>query len=212
MLSHLSIIFRRTRFPYQLCRFEAEEITGLRADDIIGKDCHTAFSDSERLLSLCDLQAHLAAGHTVIDYHVTIPQPSNPDQKIHALVTAIPIPDQNGKLIGAVVALHQITYPCLIYPLVLDSIGDGVFTVDHNSRITSFNRAAEQITGWSSREVVGKACGEIFHSGICGPPCLKELDDPHKYLNNQPNFLNGKSGQSIPVSISCAPLNDPSLR
>ena len=31
--------------------------------------------------------------------------------------------------------------------VILDSIADGVFTVDRDWRITSFNRAAEEITG-----------------------------------------------------------------
>lgn len=31
--------------------------------------------------------------------------------------------------------------------VILDSITEGVFTVDSNWRITSFNRAAEEITG-----------------------------------------------------------------
>ncbi|MDD3620412.1 MAG: PAS domain-containing protein, partial [Desulfobulbaceae bacterium] len=30
--------------------------------------------------------------------------------------------------------------------IILESISDGVFTVDHEWRITSFNRAAEEIT------------------------------------------------------------------
>jgi len=188
---------------------EAEEITGLKSEDVIGKDCRSAFGDNERLQSLLDLRPHLAAGHTLLDYHIAIPNASNPEDSVHLLVTAIPIPDQDGRLTGAVIALHQVTYPCLIYPLVLDNIGDGVFTVDHNSRITSFNRAAERITGWSSRDVVGRHWGEFFHEGACGPPCLTKLDDPHKHLTNQPTFLIGKEGESIPISISCVPLNDP---
>ncbi len=33
--------------------------------------------------------------------------------------------------------------------IILESISDGVFTIDHNWIITSFNRAAEDITGVS---------------------------------------------------------------
>ena len=37
--------------------------------------------------------------------------------------------------------------------VILDSIAEGVFTVDDEWKITSFNRAAEIITGFSRREV-----------------------------------------------------------
>ena len=40
--------------------------------------------------------------------------------------------------------------------MTLDSITDGVFTVDLNWRITSFNRAAEKITGISQEEALGQ--------------------------------------------------------
>ncbi|MDH7480006.1 MAG: PAS domain-containing protein, partial [Syntrophomonadaceae bacterium] len=38
---------------------------------------------------------------------------------------------------------------------ILDSVADGIFTVDRNWKITSFNRAAEKITGISRMEAIG---------------------------------------------------------
>ena len=40
---------------------------------------------------------------------------------------------------------------------ILDSVGEGVFTVDKNFRITFFNRAAEKITGYKKEELLGKS-------------------------------------------------------
>ena len=42
--------------------------------------------------------------------------------------------------------------------IILDSVADGVFTVDRDWRITTFNRAAEQITGIPRDEAVGRPC------------------------------------------------------
>jgi PAS domain-containing protein len=39
---------------------------------------------------------------------------------------------------------------------ILESISDGVFTVDMDWRISSFNRAAEEITGVARREAIGR--------------------------------------------------------
>ena len=49
---------------------------------------------------------------------------------------------------------------------ILSSIADGVFTVDPEWRITSFNKAAERITGISSDIAIGKRCSEVFHADI----------------------------------------------
>jgi len=55
---------------------------------------------------------------------------------------------------------------------VLDFIEEGVVVHDPDRRIFLFNRAAEQITGWSRAEVVGHDCREVFGpDGICGSRC-----------------------------------------
>ncbi len=53
---------------------------------------------------------------------------------------------------------------------ILDSIGEGVFTVDKNFRINYFNNAAEKITGYKREEVINKICKKIFKSHNC---CIK---------------------------------------
>ena len=47
--------------------------------------------------------------------------------------------------------------------IILDSIADGVFTVDSDWKITSFNRAAEKITGITKEEAIGRYCWEVFN-------------------------------------------------
>lgn len=48
---------------------------------------------------------------------------------------------------------------------------DGVFTVDRNLVLTSFNRAAERITGFSASEALGRRCYEIFRTEVCHRQC-----------------------------------------
>jgi PAS domain-containing protein len=54
---------------------------------------------------------------------------------------------------------------------ILESISEGVFTVDDQWRITSFNRAAEIITGVLRKEAIGKHCFEVFRSNMCESDC-----------------------------------------
>ena len=48
--------------------------------------------------------------------------------------------------------------------IIFDNIPDGIFTVDQEGRITSFNRAAEQITGWTRKEVIGTLCARVLRA------------------------------------------------
>jgi len=54
---------------------------------------------------------------------------------------------------------------------ILDSINEGVFTVDLDWHIISFNRAAERITGIKRQEAYGRSCHEVFHTNICETAC-----------------------------------------
>jgi sigma-54 dependent transcriptional regulator, acetoin dehydrogenase operon transcriptional activator AcoR len=55
---------------------------------------------------------------------------------------------------------------------IVDALVDGAVAHDEERRIFLFNRAAEQITGRSRDDVVGRDCHEVFGGeGICGGEC-----------------------------------------
>jgi len=43
--------------------------------------------------------------------------------------------------------------------------GDGAFAMGPDGRVAVWNRAAERILGWSAKEVLGRACCEVFDGG-----------------------------------------------
>ena len=93
--------------------------------------------------------------------------------------------------------------------IILDSIADGVFTVDLDWRITSFNRAAELITGISQEEALGRHCWEVFRANICEKQCaLRQTIETGKRIVNQSIYIVASDGNRIPVSISTAILKD----
>ena len=99
--------------------------------------------------------------------------------------------------------------PKKLFHVVLNSIADGVFTIDHESRITYMNKAAEQITGFSSKEAIGHFCFDIFRADICQTQCaLKKTLQTKKEIINLPATIIKKGGQKIPISISTAVLRD----
>jgi len=93
--------------------------------------------------------------------------------------------------------------------IILDSIADGVFTVNKEFNITSFNRAAEKITGMNSQEAIGRKCFNVFHANICQTACaLKEtITTGKEFIDVHVNILN-LEGNIIPISISTAPLRN----
>jgi PAS domain S-box-containing protein len=93
--------------------------------------------------------------------------------------------------------------------IILDSIADGVFTVDSQRKITSFNRAAEEITGIKKEEAFGRHCWEVFRASICEKRCsLQETMQTGRPIVNQSIFIVNATGERLPVSISTAILKD----
>jgi PAS domain S-box-containing protein len=93
--------------------------------------------------------------------------------------------------------------------VILDSIADGVFTVDGDFVITSFNRAAEEITGVSRKEALGKPCCEVFKADICEADCaLKHTTKTGSPVINRSISILRADGSRIPISISTALLKD----
>jgi PAS domain S-box-containing protein len=93
--------------------------------------------------------------------------------------------------------------------IILDSISDGVFTVDSEWRITSFNRAAEHITGVAREEAIGQRCCEVFRASICEGQCaLRSTLETGKPVINKAVYIVHADGETIPISISTAILKD----
>lgn len=92
---------------------------------------------------------------------------------------------------------------------ILESISDGVFTVDLKWRITSFNRAAEEITGIMRQEAIGNLCSDVFRSSMCKAECaLRRTLKSGKPIICQSKDIIGADGTRFPVSVSTAVLKD----
>ena len=92
---------------------------------------------------------------------------------------------------------------------ILDSINEGVFTVDLNWKILDFNRAAEIITGVARDKAIGRYCYDIFRANICENACAlkRTLADGKPVVNVTTQIVNC-AGEKIPIRISAALLKD----
>ena len=92
---------------------------------------------------------------------------------------------------------------------IMDSLADGVFTVDLDWNITFFNRSASSITGVPRVEALGRKCWEVFRSSICDGACaLKAALEAGESRSNRSLFFLKPDGSKVPISISAAPLRD----
>lgn len=92
---------------------------------------------------------------------------------------------------------------------ILDSITEGVFTVDRDWRITAFNRAAEEITGISRERAIGKPCKDILRASICEGQCALgwTLETGNPIVNRSVTIVDDQ-GRRKPISITTALLKD----
>lgn len=90
---------------------------------------------------------------------------------------------------------------------ILDSIGEGVFTVDKNFRITFFNHAAEQITGFKREEMVGKFCKSVCNSGNCMEACpIAHVLQTDKKIYGRDSTMNHRNGSILDVKLNASVL------
>ena len=98
--------------------------------------------------------------------------------------------------------------------VTLDSIGDAVLSSDLGGRITYLNPVAEQLTGWSRDDAIGRPLAEVFHTidGDTGNP----IRDPSAMALQQNravglmanSVLVRRDGSELVIEDSAAPIHD----
>ncbi|MBN2311208.1 MAG: sigma 54-interacting transcriptional regulator [Candidatus Hydrogenedentes bacterium] len=93
--------------------------------------------------------------------------------------------------------------------LILDSMSEGALSVDENWRITTFNRAAERITGVARADAVGRRCCDVLRSTICEGECAlrRAIETGQPVVNRAIRIVNAE-GRLVPVCLSAAILRD----
>ena len=92
---------------------------------------------------------------------------------------------------------------------IIDSIADGLFTVDADWNITYFNESAQRITGVASEEAVGRKCWDVFRSSLCDGHCaVDQCIRKSGRIINKSIFIIRNDGTKLPVSISASALTN----
>jgi PAS domain S-box-containing protein len=90
---------------------------------------------------------------------------------------------------------------------ILNSLGEGVFTVNKDFKINFFNKAAEKITGYKKSEVLGKFCKHVFRSEFCFHDCpIANVLKNKKNLYDRESKIYNFEGIDIPIKLNAAVL------
>jgi|GEM_PF-1299161 len=99
---------------------------------------------------------------------------------------------------------------------VINTITDGVYTMDTDMRIVSWNHKAEAIIGFTAREVIGRKGCEVLKlvDGSGSPLCIPEkspaelVRETGKPVSVEEVFVLSKDGRRVTLAASTAPLFD----
>lgn len=102
-----------------------------------------------------------------------------------------------------------------IFKSVLESLPVGVYLVDRQRRILSWNSGAAKLAGYLSQEVIGRCCAEgllmhcdSHHKILCGDACPLQETMLDGHPREADVYLLHKDGQRIPVHVQALPLRD----
>ncbi|OGU34838.1 MAG: sigma-54-dependent Fis family transcriptional regulator [Ignavibacteria bacterium GWB2_35_6b] len=92
---------------------------------------------------------------------------------------------------------------------ILDSIAEGLFTIDKEFRINFINSAAEKITGFKKEEVIGQLCRKVFRCEVNEIECpIAKVLESDKNIFELKSKIKGKNNSEIPIKLNAAVLKN----
>lgn len=178
----------------------AELLTGIPRSKAIGHPCHKIFRTAV-CFNACPIREAMDKKE-IVSREIIIHDSKG--ELVPAWVTASVLYSQDGTPIGGVESIRNLRR---IYSII-DSVADGLFTVDKEMRVTHFNKAAEEITGLSHEEAMGKSCAEVFRANCCHGNCpLSEAMITHQSIQRDVEILD-RNGRGKLLSVQAATLFD----
>jgi PAS domain S-box-containing protein len=204
----------------------AKSLIGPQSEIIEGTPCNKILNTD-----LCSKGCPLDSSNNNIScsqasYFMNIHLHKNDNTSIPLCLNVAPLNDSEGNIIGiienfrpmseAIKVIESLEKSNIILAQeksridsIVNSLADGVFTVDRELRITSFNKGMEKLTGMKESDVIGRSCREILHADNCAGDCPFSYTLKNGYgLANVMERIEGGNGNVFPVLISTAFLKD----
>ncbi|MCP3899864.1 MAG: PAS domain-containing protein, partial [Desulfobacteraceae bacterium] len=191
----------------------AQTITGLKESEVIGKDCRAIFSDIH-CHARCPFHEPGSEKHENYSIEIT-------DQKDNKhLITRLsaPLYGSENRMTGCIIILqdhaaladliNRVNYKERDLKTILDNLDIGIFTVNRGGFITFFNTAAEVISGFNRRQVLGRPCSTIFvDEKSSEAELLKESMTLGESRSNNECQIMTPQGEVVPIRADYIPLH-----
>ncbi len=133
--------------------------------------------------------------------------------------SCIPLYNEEDMVTGTVSTLERrsdkalsqaLNFLGLSHDEIMDQFPEGVFLVNTRWQLSYFNHTAQEITGYSRDEAMGKFCWDIFRSELCHKKCpLRISMSTGQALRDQEVEILTKAGEKKLILVNTAQIKKP---
>jgi two-component system, sensor histidine kinase and response regulator len=185
-----------------------EQTAGLKEAELIGRHCYEIVHGTSSPPAFCPHSKLLADGQSHKE------EVTEPRLGVTLDVSATPLRDDAGRIIGSVHIAHDITERMrteaalqeseAYLRTVLDSLQTGVLIIDAETHIiTDANPTAQRMIGAKREDIIGRSC-QGFICDMAPGQCL--ITDLGQTLENVEGELLTAAGKSFPVIKTTIPI------
>lgn len=190
-------------------------LMGLPAEEVVGKTVEDLVPlEHAKLHILRDAELFATGSAQVYECDLLVPSGETMNLQFHKA----PFHRSDGAVAGEVCVIQDLTGHrralvemrhakdrAELFNMVVPS---AVFTVDTERRVTSWNRRAAEITGYSAQEVVGQAC-HLFGGPFSQLKCGSSPDGASGHVVNRESVIKTKAGEVRHVLENSGEIRDP---
>jgi PAS domain S-box-containing protein len=213
------LLISDARLRCQAASAELEALLGVGADSGEGKPLAEYLPGSSSIAVCSAVEQVLTTGEPVVGGEVA---PDDSDGLLAGAINAWPVGESGEPRLVAVrirpesggpeleSRLHELSD---LHETILNAAGDGIYGLDADGRTTFVNRAATELLGWKSSDILGKRLHDIHHhSHEDGSPySLEECEIFASLRDGQVHFVEQDlfwtaDGSPMPVEYSSTPI------
>ncbi len=195
----------------------AQALTRREESAAAGRPCGEVLRSEICGTTRCPFEQAFAGKETVTNFNVTMRNSTGAE--IPICINTSPLKNAHGEIIGVVETIRDVSHiNRLIAELrdqrnkvqaVLDSIAEGVLTVNQAGIITSCSRTAGRILDRPVNDILERPFTTLFPQNPTGPESpLTETLRTGRYIRDREVTLTDRQGNPIPVSLSTGPFRD----
>src|SRR5262245_27570128 len=203
----------------QSCNVRAGQLFGYTTAELVGHSIRMLIPPDRQAEEDHILDTIRRGGHLEHFETVRLRKDGSP---VEVSLSVSPIRDPDGGIIGVAKIARDITEPKRLerelaaqrewFRVTLGSIGDAVIASDADGRVTYLNEPAGTVTGWTTRDAIGRPLAEVFN--IVNEKTRMRVENPADLVLRTGGIVGlanhtvliDRSGVERPIADSAAPI------